>query len=87
MLNTVPVRRFVLHILKKGFVTKKTQDFYSGIGYYLMTWHLRDNGIIVCDGIEQNKKTWRLTPKGQKLAMLFQEMEEVNKKIEEMIMK
>jgi predicted transcriptional regulator len=68
--------------MKRGFVTKKTQPFYNGFGYYLMVWHLRDNGIVAADGYEDTEKVWKLTDKGREVAGLFAKLEELNKKIE-----
>jgi hypothetical protein len=84
MINTQKVRNFVIHTLKKGFVTKKTQPFYNGFGYYLMVWHLRDSGVIFADGFEGAEKIWKLTDRGRELSKLFVRLEELNKKIEEL---
>jgi predicted transcriptional regulator len=77
---------FLLDVKKKGFVTKKSQKIFSGIGYYLAVWKLRDMGFLYNDGITSgNEKIWKLTEKGKALAELLEKYVSVSKKIEEMM--
>jgi len=86
--NTPKVRRFVRHIQKTGSVTKRTQSFYKGMGYYAMIWHLRDQHVVEENGLNnKNEKMWILTKKGDKLCTLFDEFEAIEKKIEGLVAK
>jgi len=72
---------FLIHIREKGFVTKKTQKMFSGLGYYLMIWALRDRGWIREDGFnESREKIWRLTPKGNEISRLLVERKNIYEK-------
>jgi hypothetical protein len=56
---------FLIHLLKNKTTTFKSQKILSRADYYLMTWDLRDNGIIQVLGVNRgNEKIWSLTPKG-----------------------
>ena len=86
LFNTPKVRRFVAHIKIQGTVTKKTQKFYNGMGYYGMIWHLRDQGVIVSDGTNSsNEKIWMLTKKGFKISDKFDELTELERQLEELM--
>lgn len=86
LFNTPKVRRFVRHIKNQGSVTKKTQKFYNGMGYYMMIWHLRDQGIVEEDGTNNsNEKLWVLTNKGKKVCAKFDELEILEKELEELV--
>jgi len=77
---------FLLHIKKKGFITKTSQTIFAGLGYYLATWRLRDEKIIYNDGVtgsRNNEKIWKLTEKGKTLVDLFEKQMFLNKKIED----
>jgi hypothetical protein len=82
--------RLVLHIRDKGFLTKRNQKIFSGLGYYLATWKLRDEKIIYNDGVtgeRANEKIWKLTDKGKLLADLLERQILLNKKIDEELRK
>ena len=77
------VSDFILHIYKNKFVTKKTQKFFWGMGYYSMVWRLRDDGIAFEDGVTQNnEKIWKLTKKGLDIAKLLFERQTLENKID-----
>lgn len=69
---------FILHIFNRGFITKKTQNIFHGLGYYMMIWSLRDNKIVYEDGVNvDNEKVWRLTEKGKKIGSLLRKRQEI----------
>jgi hypothetical protein len=75
---------FLLQFKKKGSITKKTQTMFSGLGYYLAIWRLRDDGLILNDGItNRNEKVWRLTERGRDIIQLLEKRVSVEKEIEE----
>lgn len=81
---------FILHIKAKGFLTRKNQKIFSGLGYYLATWRLRDDKIIYVDGLtgdRSNEKIWKLTEKGKVLADLLEKQENLGKRIDEELRK
>lgn len=85
-LLTDSARTFIEYVKKTGQVTKKTQSFYHGLGYYLMIWNLRDMGILAEDGTNaNNEKIWRLTDKGTEVAGLLKKIRDMNERMEEMI--
>lgn len=68
---------YIVEIYKKGTLTKKTQPLHA-LQYYVMCWHLRDNGVIKEDGLTKNgEKIWILTEKGNELAKLLKEIKRV----------
>ena len=80
MFYSEKVRDFVLHIAEKGFITKRSQNFYGSMAYYLAIWNLRDGGLIISDGVDKTRqKIWKMTPKGNKFVKLLRQ----NSKIEE----
>jgi predicted transcriptional regulator len=86
MFESEKLREFVLHISKQGSVTKKTQKFYGSMGYYMAIWNLRDAGMVIEDGFDEEKqKVWKLTEQGDKLAKLFKQLRIVNGEIEELV--
>jgi hypothetical protein len=86
MFDSEKVRDFVKMTLKQGFITKRSQKLYGSMGYYLAIWNLRDAGVIAEDGYDESKqKIWKLTLVGQKLAKLFMEADELNKKIDKLV--
>jgi hypothetical protein len=79
---------FLLQAKKKGFITKKTQTIFSGLGYYLATWRLRDEKLLYNDGVTgSNEKIWKLTEKGKIMIDLFEKEILLSKKIEEELRK
>lgn len=79
-------REFVEYVRKAGQVTKKTQSFYRGLGYYMMVWNLRDLGILAEDGKNKNnEKIWRLTDKGVEVAEFLKKIRDLNDNMEELI--
>lgn len=69
---------FLLHINKKGFITRKTQSFYiSRIGYYMTIWNLRDLGIIEESGNDNGEKKWILTGKGEEICEHLEKLKEL----------
>jgi hypothetical protein len=86
MFESEKMHEFVLHISKRGFVTKKSQDFFGSMGYYMAIWNLRDAGMIKEDGFdESNQKIWKLTPNGNKLAEYFRQMQEIQKNLDKLV--
>lgn len=84
--NAEGVRTFVAHIRKHGYVTKRSQPFYHGLGYYMTVWDLRDAGVIAEDGTnEGNEKMWKLTEKGVKLAAMMDKFDKMDTAIKELI--
>ncbi len=44
----------------------------------MVIWHLRDNGLIITDGVDdRNQKKWVLTPKGKRVAEKLKGVREV----------
>lgn len=76
MLLSDGMQLFVLHIQKKGFVTRNSQNFYdSMMGYYAMTWKLRDKGVIRENGRDgKNQKIFVLTDDGVEIAKDIKDM-------------
>ena len=65
----------LLYMKKYGKITKNE---YKRFGFYILMWYLRDNGIAWNDGVdERGMKVWKLTPKGQKIAELIEELRRV----------
>lgn len=74
---TNKVIEFILLIKQnKGKITKDEQKFFDSVRYYVMINYLYKNGLIYCDGVnnENNQKIWKFTEKGTKLAMLLEEI-------------
>ena len=59
--------RLIKQMYEQGFVTRKTQNLYSNIQFYMVIWKLRNLKIVREDGIYKNNKKWVLTEKGKKL--------------------
>lgn len=76
MLLSDGIQLFILHIKKKGFVTRNTQDFYdSMMGYYAITWKLREKGIIRENGRDnRNQKVFVLTENGLEIVKDIKDM-------------
>ena len=70
--------KLLIHIFKKGFVTKNTRPFLTTLRYYNYIWLARDAGLIVCNGTnsETHEKTWILTERGAKVASLLKKVED-----------
>lgn len=70
---------FIEHIHDKGYVSKSTKPFLSKIRYYNHIWYLRDNGIIVENGVIEpfNQKKWVLTDRGKKIALCIKELKKL----------
>jgi hypothetical protein len=58
--------KLLMHIKRKGFVTKDTRPFLASMRFYNYLWVLRDNGLIESNGNDKgnHQKIWRLSPKG-----------------------
>jgi|GEM_PF-3320836 hypothetical protein len=71
ILITKKIINFLETIREKKKVTGKDYSKMHREQYWLITRYLRDNGIIIVDGInDRNERMWVLTPKGEKLAEL-----------------
>jgi len=59
-----------------GKITKKEQDMYDAIRYYIMISYLKKNNLITCDGVDEetNQKIWKFTEKGKRVADLIEEL-------------
>lgn len=65
----------ILDIKKRGFITKRQ---FKGFNYYLLIWYLRDNKIIVENGVdERNQKKWVLTETGKGVAEHLENIKEL----------
>jgi len=66
-----------------GKITRKEQDMYDAIRYYIMMSYLKKNELVICDGInDYNEKIWKLTPKGEKVVDILSELRrELNVKV------
>jgi hypothetical protein len=65
----------------KGVITKEQSSFYQ---FYLLVWHLRDNGVLVQNGIDNsNKKIWKFTEDGSKIADHVHEIKKIIGEINE----
>lgn len=68
---------FILQAYLKGFISRKTQNVYSGMTYYTKTWELKKLGII--EELDYyGDKRWVLTEKGKKLAKILLELRKNN---------
>lgn len=67
----------ILDIKERGFITKR---YFKGFNYYLMVWYLRDNKIIVEDGVDdRNQKRWVLSEIGNQVAECLEKIKELTK--------
>ena len=66
---------YVIHIYRQPEhkICKSTQKL-DVISYYMMVSYLRDEGVVVQDGIRNSQKVWKLTPRGLKVARLLVEL-------------
>jgi len=62
--------KLLLEIYRNKQINRKSQKVYkSNIGYYLAIRFLKKNGLIKCNGVDNNNmKVWILTPKGFEVA-------------------
>lgn len=66
---------FILHIYKnKDYKVMKSLQKLDTISYYMMINYLKDEGIVVQTGMQNQQKVWRLTPRGIKVAKLLSEL-------------
>lgn len=76
---TEKVMNFLL-IMKEngGKITKKEQNMYDAVRYYIMMSYLKKNDLVICDGVDdRNQKIWTLTKKGSKVADIMEELRRV----------
>lgn len=66
-----------LHTIKEngGKITKKDQNMYGSVAYYLMIQYLKKNGLVVHNGnTTTNQKIWKLSKKGSKVVDIIIEL-------------
>jgi len=69
--------KLLLEILNKGSVTSATQKTYWRYAFYLNITSLNDMGLVEQKGTEaNNRKIWKLTEKGVKIATYLKKIEE-----------
>ncbi len=73
---TQKVMNFLLIIRENGGkITRKEQDMYDAVRYYIMVSYLRKNELITCDGVDDNnQKIWKFTQKGEKVADIIEDL-------------
>lgn len=50
-------------------MTKKEQNTFDDVRFYIMTNYLQGIGLAYCNGVgEHNLKKWKLTTKGERIA-------------------
>jgi len=63
----------ILEMYYNGFTNSNIQKVYgSKLSFYINIWSLRDRGIVeISERDKDNRNTWVLTEKGEKLAKLI----------------
>lgn len=76
---TEKVMNFLL-IMKEngGKITRKEQNMYDAVRYYIMMSYLKKNDLVICDGVDDsNQKIWRLTEKGNKVTDIIDQLRRI----------
>jgi hypothetical protein len=73
---TKKVMDYLLLFLNKRQITKDNQPF-DQVRYYFMLGYLRNYGLIVQNGFQENQKVWVLSARGYKIARLVKKINEV----------
>lgn len=68
----------LIEMSKKNSITSREQKTYSPFAFYLNIGFLKDKGLVMENGIDNNlRKKWCLTEKGKALVEYIQRIEEL----------